>query len=101
MANELCDFFIKINPSIERSLKRQIVNTAIEYHFKLKDLLKAAKQEKNIKFFKTLPKTDNNNILLKSISLSCFYCNIFLKFCNLGRHPFNPIQISIPNLRFL
>lgn len=62
MAHELCDFFIKIDPSMERSLifKRKIVNATAEYQSELKDLIKSAKQEKITKFFKPLPKLDNN-----------------------------------------
>uniref|UniRef100_A0A2A4JVK0 HTH CENPB-type domain-containing protein n=1 Tax=Heliothis virescens TaxID=7102 RepID=A0A2A4JVK0_HELVI len=58
MANELCDFFMKIDPSMERSLifKRKIANATAEYQSELKELLKTAKQEKNTKFFKPLPK---------------------------------------------
>ena len=42
MENELSDFFIKIHPSMERSLvfNRQIVNATAEYQSELKDLLK-------------------------------------------------------------
>ena len=38
MANELCDFFMKIDPSMERSLifKRQIANATAEYQSELK-----------------------------------------------------------------
>ena len=48
MANELCDFFMKIDPSLERILifKRQIANAAAEYLSELKELSKTAKQEK-------------------------------------------------------
>lgn len=62
MANELCDFFMKIDPSMERSLifKRQIANATAEYQSELKELLKNAKQEKITKFFKPLPKPDDN-----------------------------------------
>ena len=58
MANELCDFFMKIDPSMERSLifKRQIASVTAEYRSELRELLKTAKQEKNTKFFKPLPK---------------------------------------------
>ncbi|CAH2098324.1 unnamed protein product [Euphydryas editha] len=40
MANELCDFFIKIDPSMEQSLifKRQIANATAEYQSELKEL---------------------------------------------------------------
>lgn len=63
MANELCDFFMKIDPSMERSLifKRQIANATAEYQSELKELLKTAKQEKITKFFKPLPKPEDNN----------------------------------------
>lgn len=63
MANELCDFFMQIDQSMERSLifKRQILNATAEYQSEFKDLLKAAKQEKITKFFKPLPIPDNNN----------------------------------------
>lgn len=62
MANELCDFFMKIDPSMERSLifKRQIANATAEYQSELKELLKTAKQEKITKFFEPLPKPDDN-----------------------------------------
>ena len=42
MANELCDFIMKIDSSMERSLifKRQIANAAAEYQSELKELLK-------------------------------------------------------------
>lgn len=61
MANELCDFFINVDPSMERSLifKRQILNATAGYQSELKQLLKAAKQEKITKFFKPLFKPDN------------------------------------------
>ena len=62
MANELCDFFVKIDPSMEQSLifKRQIANATAEYESELKELLKTAKQEKTTKFFKPLPKPEGN-----------------------------------------
>jgi hypothetical protein len=62
MTNEFCDFFMKIDPSMERSLifKRQIANATAEYQSELKELLKTAKQEKIIKFFKPLPKPEDN-----------------------------------------
>ena len=55
---KLCDFFMNIDPSMERSLifKRQIDNATAAYQSELKELLKTAKQEKIIKFFKPLPK---------------------------------------------
>ena len=58
MANELCDFFMKINPSMEWSLifKRQIASATAEYQSELKEHLNTAKQEKITKFFKPLPK---------------------------------------------
>lgn len=58
MANELCDFFMNIDPSTERSLifKRQIASATAAYQSELKELLKTAKQEKITKFFKPLPK---------------------------------------------
>ncbi|GBP80084.1 Tigger transposable element-derived protein 1 [Eumeta japonica] len=58
MANELCDFFMNIDPSMERSLifKRQIANATTVYQSELKELLKTVKQEKITKFFKPLPK---------------------------------------------
>ena len=61
MANELCDFFMKIDPSMERSLifKRQIASATAEYQSELKELLKTAKQEKITKFFKPLPKPED------------------------------------------
>lgn len=61
MANDLCDFFIKIDPSMDRSLlfKRKIDQATAEYQSELQDLLKDAKQEKITKFFKPLPKPDN------------------------------------------
>ena len=49
MANELCDFFTKIDPSKERSpvFKRQIVNaTSAEYHSELR-LFKSGLTRKN------------------------------------------------------
>ena len=53
IANELCNFFMKIDPSMERSLilKRQIASATAEYQSKLKELLRTAKQEKITKFF--------------------------------------------------
>ena len=58
MANELCDFFMKIDPSMEQSLifKRQITSATAKYQSELKEFLKIAKQEKITKFFKPLPK---------------------------------------------
>ncbi len=58
MANALCDFFMNIDPYMERSLifKRQIANATAVYQSKLKELLKTAKQEKITEFFKPLPK---------------------------------------------
>lgn len=55
---KLCDFFMNIDPSMERSLifKRQIDNATAAYQSELKELLKTAKQEKITKFFKPLPK---------------------------------------------
>ena len=40
MANELCDFFMKIDPSMKRSLifKRQIASATAEYQSELKEL---------------------------------------------------------------
>lgn len=63
MANELCDFFMKIDPSMERSLifKRQIANATAEYQSELKELLKTTKQEKITTFFKPLPKPEDKN----------------------------------------
>lgn len=63
MANELCDFFVNIDPSMERSLnfKRQIANATAEYQSELSELLKTAKQEKITKFFKPLPKPEDND----------------------------------------
>ena len=81
MANELCDFFIKIDPSMERSLvfKRKIDHATAEYQSQLKDLLKAAKQEKITKFFKPLPKHDNSsvNFVKKLRSTVLFFHNKF------------------------
>uniref|UniRef100_A0A1B0AAH7 Uncharacterized protein n=1 Tax=Glossina pallidipes TaxID=7398 RepID=A0A1B0AAH7_GLOPL len=56
MANELCDFFMNIDPSMERSLifKRKIANATAAYQYELKELLKTANQEKITKFFKIL-----------------------------------------------
>lgn len=63
MASELCEFFIKIDPSMKRSLvfKRQIVNATAKYQTELQDLLKAPKQEKITEFLKPLPTPDNYN----------------------------------------
>ena len=54
---------MKIDPSMEGSLifKMQIANSTAEYQSELKELLKTAKQEKITKFFKPLPKPDDNN----------------------------------------
>ena len=62
MANELCDFFMKIDPSMERSLifKRKITNATAEYQSELKELLKTAMQKKITKFFKPLLKPKDN-----------------------------------------
>ena len=61
----LCVRFLHENcdPSMERSLifKRQIANATAEDQSELKELLKTAKQEKITKFFKPLPKLDDNN----------------------------------------
>ena len=48
MANELCDFFMKIDPSMERSLifKRQIANATAEYQSELMELLKLPSKKK-------------------------------------------------------
>ncbi|CAH0721938.1 unnamed protein product, partial [Brenthis ino] len=56
MANELCDFFIKVDPSMERSLifKKQIANATVKYKSELKDLLNTAKQEKKYKVLETI-----------------------------------------------
>ncbi|XP_026470953.1 tigger transposable element-derived protein 1-like [Ctenocephalides felis] len=58
MANELCEFFVNIDPSMERSLifKKQIANATALYHSELKVLLQTVKQDKITKFFKPLPK---------------------------------------------
>ena len=58
----LCDFFMKIDPSMERSLifGSQIANTTAEYQSELKELLKTAKYEKIAKFFEPLPKPGDN-----------------------------------------
>uniref|UniRef100_A0A1A9UGE9 DDE-1 domain-containing protein n=1 Tax=Glossina austeni TaxID=7395 RepID=A0A1A9UGE9_GLOAU len=58
MANELRDFFMNIDPFLERSLifKREIANATAAYQSKLKELLKTAKQEQIKKFCKPLPK---------------------------------------------
>lgn len=63
-ANDLCDFFVNIDPSMERSLifKRQIIDATAQYQSEFNDLLKAAKQEKITKFFKPLPKSDENDL---------------------------------------
>ena len=55
--DEFYDFFKKIDPSMNVSLvfKREIVNATAEYQSELKDLLKAAKQEKITKFSKPMP----------------------------------------------
>ena len=47
---------------MEQSLifKRHIANATAEYQSELKELLKAAKQEKITKFFKLLPKPEDN-----------------------------------------
>uniref|UniRef100_A0A1A9VG67 DDE-1 domain-containing protein n=1 Tax=Glossina austeni TaxID=7395 RepID=A0A1A9VG67_GLOAU len=49
MANEFCDFFVNIDPSMERSLgfKRQIANATAAYQYELKELSKTAKQGKS------------------------------------------------------
>ena len=62
MANELCNFFMKIDPSMERSLifKRHIASVTAEYQSELKELLNTAKQEKVTKLFKSLPKLEDN-----------------------------------------
>ncbi|KAL9927345.1 tigger transposable element-derived protein 1-like [Glossina fuscipes fuscipes] len=59
MANELCDFFMNIDPSMERNLtfKRQIANATAVYQSELKELLKTAKQEKITKSTKPLSKS--------------------------------------------
>jgi hypothetical protein len=53
---------MKIDPSMERSLifKRLIANASAEYQSELKELLKTARQEKITKFFKPLPKPEDN-----------------------------------------
>jgi hypothetical protein len=53
---------MKIDPSMERSpiFKRQIANATAEYQSELKELLKTATQEKHTKFFKQLPKPEDN-----------------------------------------
>ena len=62
MANEHCDFFMKIDATMERSLifKRQIDNVIAEYQSELKELSKTANQEKITKFFNPLPKPEDN-----------------------------------------
>lgn len=47
MANELFDFFLNIDPCMERSLifRRQIANATAAYQSELKEHLKTAKQE--------------------------------------------------------
>uniref|UniRef100_A0A1B0G314 Uncharacterized protein n=1 Tax=Glossina morsitans morsitans TaxID=37546 RepID=A0A1B0G314_GLOMM len=57
MANKLCDFFMNIDPSMERSLnfKRQTANATAAYRYELYELLKTAKQGKIAKVFKPLP----------------------------------------------
>ena len=56
----VCDFFMKVDPSMERSLifMRHISNATAEYQSELKELLKTVKQEKVTKFFKPLPKPE-------------------------------------------
>ena len=93
MANELCDFFMKIDPSMEQSLifKKQIVNATVEYQSELKELLKTAKQEKITKFFKPLPKPEDNKYVInqyvwsKTSSKLIFYVNICF-FISSPRH---------------
>ena len=62
MANDLCDFCRKIDPSMEQSLifQRQIANATAEYQSELKEHLKTAKREKITKFFKQLYKPEDN-----------------------------------------
>lgn len=57
LANNLCDFFIKIDPLMERSLvfKNKVVDATLEYKAELNSLRKARKPENVTSFSKPMP----------------------------------------------
>lgn len=63
MANELCDFFMKIDPSTERNLilKKNIINATAQYKSEFKNVLRTTKQEKVFKLIKPFPKANSND----------------------------------------
>lgn len=76
MANELCDFFMKIKPSMRRNstFRRQILNVAADFRPVIVERpLKATKQEKKI-YYKSWSKCDNDiNIVEQSFIKIAFF----------------------------